>query len=57
MANSVMCTKCGKWVHGRCGKIKRVTSTLAKDFFCKQCVDAKEGMVKPGEEISLTRLT
>ena len=20
MANSVMCTKCGKWVHGRCSK-------------------------------------
>ena len=29
MANSVPCTKCGKWVHGRCAKIKRVTSTLA----------------------------
>ena len=22
MANSVMCTKCGKWVHGRCVKMK-----------------------------------
>ena len=21
MENSVMCTKCGKWVHGRCVKI------------------------------------
>ena len=35
MANSVMCTKCGKWVHGRSTKIKRVTSTLAKGFVCK----------------------
>ena len=25
MPNSVMCTKCGKWVHERCTKIKRVT--------------------------------
>ena len=23
MANSVMCTKCGKWIHGRCAKMKR----------------------------------
>ena len=30
MANSVMCTQSGKWVHDRCAKMKRVTSTLAK---------------------------
>ena len=35
--NSVLCTKCGKWVHDRCGKMKRVTSALAKGFICKQC--------------------
>ena len=52
MANSVMCKKYGKWVHGRCVKIKRVTSTLAKGFVCEQCVDTKEGIVEPGEEIS-----
>ena len=58
MANSVMCTKCGKWMHGRCAKMKRVTSTLAKSFVCKVCVDAKKGIVEPGEKISLlTRLT
>ena len=51
MENSVMCTKCVKWVHGRCAKMKRVTSTLAKGFVCELCVDAKEGIVKPGEEI------
>ena len=33
MANLVMCTKCGKLVHGRCAKMKRVTSTLAKVLF------------------------
>ena len=32
--------------------MKRVTSTLAKDFVCKLCVDTKEGIVEPGEEIS-----
>ena len=52
MANSVVCTKCGKWMHGRCAKMKRVTSTLAKGFVCKVCVDTMKGIVKPGEEIS-----
>ena len=48
----VMRTKCSKWVHGRCAKMKRVTSTLAKGFVCKLCVDTMEGIVEPGEEIS-----
>ena len=52
MANSVMCTKCGEWVHGGCSKMKRVTSTLAKDFVCELCFDTKEGTVEPGKEIS-----
>ena len=52
MANLVMCTKCGKWVHGRCAKMKRVTSTQAKEFVCKLCVDTKEEIVEPGKEIS-----
>ena len=52
MANLVMRTKCCKWVHGRCAKMKRVTSTLAKGFVCKLCVDTMEGIVEPGEEIS-----
>ena len=47
MANSVMSRKCGKWVHGRCAKMKRANSTLAKGF-----VDTKEGIVEPGEELS-----
>ena len=52
MANSVMCTKCCKWVHGRCAKMKRVTSTMAKGFVCELCVYTKEGIVEPGEELS-----
>ena len=51
MANSVMCTKSGKWVHGRCAKMKWVNSTLAKDFVCELCVYTKEGIVGLGEEI------
>ena len=50
--NSVRCSKCGKWVHGRSAKMKRVTSTLAKGFVCELCIDTMEGIVEPGEEIS-----
>ena len=32
--------------------MKRVTSTLAKGFVCKLCVDTMEGIGKPGQEIS-----
>ena len=38
MANSVMCTKCGKWVRGRCARMKRATSTLAKGFVVNYCM-------------------
>ena len=24
-ANSVLCVQCGKWIHGRCARVKRVT--------------------------------
>ena len=41
MENSVMCTKCCKWIHGRCAKMKRVTSTLTKGFVCELCVYTK----------------
>ena len=51
VANSVMCAKCGKWVHCICVKMKRVTSTLAKDFVCELCVYTKEGILEPGEKI------
>ena len=49
---------CGKWVHGRWAKMKRVTSSLAKSFVCKLCADTIKGNVEPGEEILfLSRLT
>ena len=41
MKNSVLCTKCGKWVHGRCAKMKKVTSTLAKSFVCEIWLEQK----------------
>ena len=32
--------------------MKRVTSTLARDFICELCIYTKEGIVEPGEELS-----
>ena len=45
MANSMFCTKCGNWVHGRCAKIKRVTARLAMRFVCLRCRGIMEGTV------------
>ena len=45
MANSVLCTKCGSWVHGKCAKIKRATARLAMHFVCLKCKGIMEGMM------------
>ena len=45
MANSVLCTKCGNWVHGRCAKTKRVTARLVIHFVCSRCRGIMEGTV------------
>ena len=58
MTNSVISTKCDKWVQGRFTKIKMDNSTLVKSFVCELCVYTKEGIVEPGEQLSfLTRLS
>ena len=31
--NSVLCTKCDQWIHGRCSKLKKATPSVAR-FFC-----------------------
>ena len=51
MLNSVLCKKCGKWIHGRCAKMKRVTTSLAQGFVCVMCRKIAEGRVKPVEEL------
>ena len=42
MANLVLCTKCGSWVHGKCAKIKKVTARLAMHFVCSKCKEIME---------------
>ena len=49
-ANSVLCGKFGKWVHGRCTKMKRVTPRLANNFVCGKCDLNFEKKVEPVEE-------
>ena len=44
-ANSVLCTKCGNWVHGKCAKIKRATARLAMHFVCLKCKRIMKGMM------------
>ena len=50
-ANSLSCTKCGKWIHGRCAKIKRVSPSMARDFTCRRCETRAGGVVEPVEEL------
>ena len=51
MANSVLCTKCGSWVHGKCAKIKRVIARLAMHFVCSKCKGIMEGTVDSFEKL------
>ena len=50
-ANSVLCTKCGKSVHGRCAKIKKVTARLAMHFVFSKCRGIMEGKVDSIEKL------
>ena len=34
-ANSVLCVQCGNWIHGRCARMKSVTSKFLENF-CMQ---------------------
>ena len=40
--NSVLCVQCGKWIQGRCAKMKRVT----QKYTCRRC----EGNIGEAEE-------
>ena len=45
MANTVLCTKCGNWVQGRCAKIRRAAARLAMHFVCTRCKGIMKGTV------------
>ena len=50
-ANSLLCTKCGNWVHGKCAKIKRATARLAMHFICLKYKRIMEGTVNSIEKL------
>ena len=51
MANSVLCTKCGNWIYGRCAKIKRVFARLAMHFVCSRSREVMERTVDSIEKL------
>ena len=50
-ANSVVCVKCRKWIHGRCAKVKRVTLRLGRDFVCGRCKKQADEFMDSVEEL------
>ena len=36
-ANSDLCLQCGKWIHGRYVRVKRMTPKIARNFTCRKC--------------------
>ena len=51
MANSVLCTKCKNWIHGRCAKTKKVTTGLAMRFVCSKCHGEMDGKLDSIEKL------
>ena len=51
MANSVLCVKCGKWIHRRCAKVKRVTLRLGRDVVFGRCKQVDDGLVELVEDL------
>ena len=35
--NSVLCIWCGKWIHGRCTRMKMVTPKFERNYTCRKC--------------------
>ena len=35
-AESVWCLQCGKWIHGRCARVERVTPRFSRNFECRK---------------------
>ena len=35
--NSVLSLECGKWIYGRCARVKRVTPMFQRNFTCRIC--------------------
>ena len=51
MASSVLYTKCGSWVYGKCAKIERAMARLAMHFVCLKCKGIMEGTMDSIEKL------
>ena len=49
MSNAVLCTVCKKWIHARCARTKKVSSSFAQQFICRRCEDIGDGKEEPVE--------
>ena len=49
--NSMVCAKCGQWIHGRYSKLKKVTSSTARFFVCSKCDKVTNGAGEVQQEI------
>jgi hypothetical protein len=46
--NSIRCRKCGKWVHGKCSKIKGKLALMEETFRCGRCCNDGEESITGG---------
>ena len=57
--NSVLCVQCGKWIHDRCVRVKRVTPKISRNFTCRKCegniVEAVEQEEKICDEVGMVK--
>ena len=55
MANSMLCLKCGEWIHGRCAKVESVTPRLGRNLVCGKCKKQVDGLMEPVEEFCVKK--
>ena len=57
--SSVLCVQCGKWIHGRCARVKTVTPRFSRNFTCSKCegniVEAVDQKEKLCDEVKTVR--
>ena len=51
IVNSVLCTKCGQWIHERCSKLKKVAPSAARFFICCKCDKVTNGVGEVQQEV------
>ena len=51
ITNMILCTNFCKWTHGRCAKMKRATTALARHLVCVRWVKIRKGEIKPINEL------